>query len=239
MPQLVKVIPAQVYYPSVAVPVVTAPAYCPPVTPIPVITAPIRKVQVQCPPDYPSYTVPVYTVPAPQAYRQIQPQPSYTYKQPQYVQPQQQYVQPQPQQQYVQPQQAAPQVQVYTSPPQTTQPPVTVYTAPTQSSPVTVYTAPSQPQAPAYGTGMAVIKPNMPDPSSAGVYRVQVGSYVDPQNAQVVAEALARAGLSPAYEQYGQNWRVVLPGISAHQLTSIAQCLGAIGIREAWIRLEG
>jgi hypothetical protein len=45
--------------------------------------------------------------------------------------------------------------------------------------------------------------------------------------------------LSPAYEQYGQNWRVVLPGISAQQMTTVAQHLGALGIREAWIRQEG
>jgi cell division protein FtsN len=269
MPQLVKVIPAPVYYspvttipvvaapaycPPVTVPVVTAPVYCPPAASVPIIVAPARQIQTQCPPGLSTYPAQVYTVPAPQAYRQIQPQPSYAYTQPQqqyiqpqqqYVQPQQQYVQPQqqyaqPQQQYVQPQQAAPQVQVYTSPSQTAQPPVTVYTAPTQTSPVTVYTAPSaQPQAQTYSTGAAVIKPNMPDPSSAGVYRVQVGSYIDPQNAQAVAEALARVGLSPAYEQYGQNWRVVLPGISAQQLNSVAQYLGAVGIQEAWIRLEG
>jgi cell division protein FtsN len=85
----------------------------------------------------------------------------------------------------------------------------------------------------------AVIKPRMPDPASRGVYRVQVGSYADPQNAQIVAEALVRAGLSPAYEQYGQIWRVVIPGINAQQLTAVAQQLGAIGIQEAWIRQEG
>jgi hypothetical protein len=84
-----------------------------------------------------------------------------------------------------------------------------------------------------------VIKPRMPDPGSYGVYRVQVGSYTDPQNAQVAAESLARVGLSPAYEQYGQNWRVVLPGISAQQMPAVAQQLGALGIREAWIRQEG
>jgi cell division protein FtsN len=78
----------------------------------------------------------------------------------------------------------------------------------------------------------------MPDPGSHGIYRVQVGSYADPQNAQVVAESLARIGLSPAYEQYGQNWRVVIPGISAQQLTTVAQQLGALGISEAWIRQE-
>jgi hypothetical protein len=78
----------------------------------------------------------------------------------------------------------------------------------------------------------------MPDPASQGVYRVQVGSYADPQNAQAAAEFLVRAGLSPAYEQYGQVLRVVLPGIGAQQLSAIAQQLGALGIGEAWIRQE-
>jgi cell division protein FtsN len=84
-----------------------------------------------------------------------------------------------------------------------------------------------------------VIKPRLPDPASQEVYRVQVGSYADPQNAQVVAECLVRAGLSPAYEQYGQVWRVVIPGVSAQQVTVVAQHLGALGINEAWIRKEG
>ncbi|MDR0378119.1 MAG: SPOR domain-containing protein [Spirochaetaceae bacterium] len=79
----------------------------------------------------------------------------------------------------------------------------------------------------------------MPDPGSYGVYRVQVGSYAAPQNAQIAAESLVRAGLSPAYEQYGQIWRVVLPGIPAQQLTFVAQQLGLLGIKEAWIRQEG
>jgi cell division protein FtsN len=79
----------------------------------------------------------------------------------------------------------------------------------------------------------------MPDPASQGIYRVQVGSYADPNNAQTVAESLVRAGLSPAYEQYGQVWRVVIPGINVQQLTTVAQQLGALGIKEAWIRQEG
>jgi hypothetical protein len=79
----------------------------------------------------------------------------------------------------------------------------------------------------------------MPDPASNGVYRVQVGSYADPKNAQVIAESLLRIGLSPAYEQYGQNWRVVIPGINVQQLTVVAQQLGVLGVKEAWIRQEG
>jgi cell division protein FtsN len=79
----------------------------------------------------------------------------------------------------------------------------------------------------------------MPDPASRGVYRVQVGSYADPQNAQMVAESLVRIGLSPAYEQYGQVWRVVIPGINVQQLNAVAQQLSTLGIKEAWIRQEG
>jgi cell division protein FtsN len=122
-------------------------------------------------------------------------------------------------------------VAVYTSPGSPLQPPVAVYTAP----------APA-PQAPAVAYSVqpsALIKPHLPDPAGSGVYRVQVGSYADPQNAQVVAECLVRAGLCPAYEQYGQVWRVVIPGVSAQQLTFVAQQLGALGINEAWIRQEG
>jgi rare lipoprotein A len=133
-------------------------------------------------------------------------------------------------------------VTVYTTSSSTAQAPVTVYTAtvPAAQASATIYTAPSQTPGGAVPSGVgAAIKPRMPDPASSGVYRVQVGSYADPQNAQVVAESLVRAGLSPAYEQYGQVWRVVIPGISARQLSAVSQQLGALGIGEVWIRQEG
>jgi hypothetical protein len=79
----------------------------------------------------------------------------------------------------------------------------------------------------------------MPDAGTYGLYRVQVGSYADPQNAQVVAEAALYMGLKPAYEQYGQYWRVVIPGVSVPELNAVAQRLGSLGIQEIWIRQEG
>jgi rare lipoprotein A len=205
-------------------------APCPPVQ----ISTPVQP-QFQCPPAQASagYIVSsqiVYSqVPA---YRQVQPQ-----GQPclQAQQAPAAYSQPQAP---VQTQTVQQPVSVSTTPPQALQGSVTVYTAtvPASQAPVPALQTGSGVEP---GGTAAVIKPRMPDPASSGVYRVQVGSYADPQNAQTVAESLVRAGLCPAYEQYGQIWRVVIPGINAQQVSVLAQQLGALGIGEVWIRQEG
>ncbi|MDR3131193.1 MAG: SPOR domain-containing protein [Treponema sp.] len=156
------------------------------------------------------------------------------------------------------------QVQPQSSPVQQQQMSVTVSTAPSSTKdqgPVTVYTSSSpavqlqvlpqqvyvQPETPAAvytvprtpaEVSAVVVKPRMPDPAGNGIYRVQVGSYANPKNAQAAAESLIRIGLSPGYEQYGQNLRVVIPGIAARQMEGLIQQLGALGIREVVIRQE-
>jgi hypothetical protein len=202
-------------------------APCPPAVAPQVLAAPVKVLvtpiqpQAPCPPAQASaaYSAPPQIVcTTSQAYRQVQPQ------------------QAQPQASYQQTPAPQPPVTVYTTPSAPRQAPVTVYTAPAPAAqaPAVVYAPQSSANGPA-----AAIKPRMPDPASQGLYRVQVGSYADPQNAQAAAEFLVRMGLSPAYEQYGKVWRVVLPGIRAQQLTAVAQQLGAMGIGEAWIRKEG
>jgi len=82
------------------------------------------------------------------------------------------------------------------------------------------------------------IIPNLPDPHSGKVYRIQVGAFSQPALAQACFEKLRAAGLSPAYEQNGSLYRVVLSGIRAADVSYTAQRLNAAGFTEAWIREE-
>ncbi|MDR0554435.1 MAG: septal ring lytic transglycosylase RlpA family protein [Treponema sp.] len=84
----------------------------------------------------------------------------------------------------------------------------------------------------------AVIKPSIPSGGGNQRYRLQVGSYRVPRNALAVFDRLKQAGLSPAYERSGDLYRVVLAGVRAEEVPSIAEKLGAAGFTEAFIREE-
>jgi cell division septation protein DedD len=90
---------------------------------------------------------------------------------------------------------------------------------------------------PLAGPGIKII-PSLPDPNSGKVYRIQVGAFSQPALAQVCFEKLRASGLSPAYEQNGSLYRVVLSGIRAADVSYTAQRLSASGFTEAWIREE-
>jgi hypothetical protein len=93
--------------------------------------------------------------------------------------------------------------------------------------------APVQPSSP-----VIRIIPNLPDPNNGKVYRIQLGAFSHPAHAQVYFERLRAVGLSPAYEQSGNLYRVVLSGIRASDVYYTAQRLGSAGFTEAWIREE-
>jgi cell division septation protein DedD len=78
----------------------------------------------------------------------------------------------------------------------------------------------------------------MPEPGVVGDYRVQVGSFLNMEYAQELIMLLQRNGFQPAYEHYENYYRVVFPRISVATLPVLAQQLGALGIREIWIRRE-
>ncbi|MCL2879131.1 MAG: septal ring lytic transglycosylase RlpA family protein [Treponema sp.] len=75
-------------------------------------------------------------------------------------------------------------------------------------------------------------------PVSAKKYRLQVGSYKVARNAVDSFDKLKSAGLNPAYERFGDFFRVVLPGVSGDQVYSITETLGSAGFREVLIREE-
>jgi len=121
-------------------------------------------------------------------------------------------------------------------------PVVTVTQTPPPAPPVPTLTpAPSQivPQGQTtFQAAPAQIRGTIPEPGSTNLYRLQVGSYRIPRNAVEVFERLRNSGLSPAYERNGAYYRVVLAGLRAGEIPSIAQVLGNAGFREVLIRQE-
>jgi rare lipoprotein A len=99
----------------------------------------------------------------------------------------------------------------------------------------------AQPQVqpiPAPALPPAEIKPAIPPGGTGKSYRIQVGAYKVPRHAVDAFDKLKTAGLSPAYERSGDIYRVVLAGIRAEDVESIAGKLGSAGFPEAVIREE-
>ena len=102
--------------------------------------------------------------------------------------------------------------------------------------------APPAPPAPAVtpsrsGPAAKVI-PKMPDPAGKGIYRVQVGAFSRSAFAQKAFDKLKAAGFNPAFERHNSLYRVVIPRVSAAEMSQVAQRLGAAGFAEVWIREE-
>jgi cell division protein FtsN len=73
---------------------------------------------------------------------------------------------------------------------------------------------------------------------NGGKYRIQVGAYKQPGNATAAFDKLKAAGFSPAYEKYGELYRVVLAGISSEEIKTVTEKLSYAGFNEALIREE-
>jgi rare lipoprotein A len=100
-------------------------------------------------------------------------------------------------------------------------------------------TAPVRPQpAPPPVYPAAEIIGGIPPAESTKSYRLQVGAYNAPRNAVDAFDKLRAVGLNPAYERHGDLYRVVLAGLSAGEIQSIAVKIGNAGFREALIREE-
>ena len=92
------------------------------------------------------------------------------------------------------------------------------------------------PQPKFYPAPPAVILGGVPPTGSTKLYRLQVGAFKVQRNAIDAFEKLKKNGLSPAYEQSGEFYRVILTGLNAAEIPVIAQTLGNSGFREALIR---
>jgi hypothetical protein len=172
---------------------------------------------------------------------QSQPEPSVATATAQVIaqQPQQNAQVQQPQQPVQQPQQNA-QVQ---QPRQTVQPQQPVQQPQTWQPQAQQPVQPTQPQEssplpPLVDRGTALIKPYMPNADNKKIYRVQVGSYQFTWHAIEAYDRLTTVGFRPAYERYGDYIRVVIPGVPAVDMPSVARLLGRVGFTEALIREE-
>ncbi|GHV05497.1 hypothetical protein FACS189485_12570 [Spirochaetia bacterium] len=84
----------------------------------------------------------------------------------------------------------------------------------------------------------AKILGSIPKRGSNNLYRLQVGSFLNFNNAEQAYNRLSAAGLKPAYENYGVYTRVVFKRIYADDVASCAAIIGAIGFPEIWCREE-
>ncbi|MDR3166734.1 MAG: septal ring lytic transglycosylase RlpA family protein [Treponema sp.] len=94
------------------------------------------------------------------------------------------------------------------------------------------------PPAPVTSPAAAEVKGGIPPAGTGKLYRIQVGAYKIARNAVDAFDRLKNGGLNPAYEQNGEFYRVVLAGIRAEDVSSIAEKLGAVGFQEVFIREE-
>ncbi|GHU54804.1 hypothetical protein FACS189442_1540 [Spirochaetia bacterium] len=86
--------------------------------------------------------------------------------------------------------------------------------------------------------GTALISPYMPNPKNGKVYRVQVGAFTNTWHAKEAFDNLTNAGLKPAYERNEDYIRVVISGVDAADMPTMARLIGQAGFREALIREE-
>jgi len=150
---------------------------------------------------------------------------------------------PPPQRVEVIPQQPSPVITQPPSPvvsqqpsPVITQPPQAPVITPRPAAPVVVTPAPPPPVT--YSAAPARIIGGIPPVGTNKQYRLQVGAFRVPRNAVEAFDRLKNAGLRPAYEQHGDLYRVVLPGLQAAEVQIVAQTLGNAGFQEALIREE-
>jgi hypothetical protein len=73
-------------------------------------------------------------------------------------------------------------------------------------------------------------------PVSGRGYSVQVGAYVNFENAQEAFDQLSAAGFSPAYETHGNYYRVLVSGINASDMENVIRQLDYSGFSNLWIR---
>jgi len=97
--------------------------------------------------------------------------------------------------------------------------------------------AASQPQpARSQMAGNVTVSPGLPDPNSNKRYRLQVGAFTDQNAAAHTFRSLQDAGFNPVYEHSQNFFRVIIADVPASSVAGTVQRLGAIGIRQVWVR---
>ena len=75
-------------------------------------------------------------------------------------------------------------------------------------------------------------------PLQGRYYRLQVGSFSVRGNAARAADSLKNAGLNPAFEEYQDKVRVVLPQVPGEDVVETARKIGGAGFSDVWCREE-
>jgi hypothetical protein len=75
-------------------------------------------------------------------------------------------------------------------------------------------------------------------PRQGRYYRLQIGSFSVPGNAARAANSLRELGLDPAFEEFGNNIRVVLSRVPGEDVVETARKAGSAGFSEIWCREE-
>ncbi|MDR2662480.1 MAG: SPOR domain-containing protein [Treponema sp.] len=92
--------------------------------------------------------------------------------------------------------------------------------------------------APCFGQRIKVTG-SIPVSETGKLYKLQVGAYRLPRNADNTAAALKRLGFNPGREQCGNLTRVFIDGVRASQVRSFVDRLANAGFREVIIREAG
>jgi rare lipoprotein A len=102
--------------------------------------------------------------------------------------------------------------------------------------------APAQPpvavQPVAVDPRAAVVKPGVPPFGTDKRYRIQVGAYKVTRNAVDTFDRIKSLGIEPSYERYENFYRVVIAGIRAEDIQTLAGRLGSAGFSEILVREE-
>jgi len=80
------------------------------------------------------------------------------------------------------------------------------------------------------------IIPRLPNPNSKEIYRLQVGSFCDPESANGLESRLKAAGFNVARELYNSMHRVLVTDVPAAMVEYAAQRLENMGIKQIWVR---
>jgi cell division septation protein DedD len=83
--------------------------------------------------------------------------------------------------------------------------------------------------APALGAGFS---------ARPGGLRLQVGAFLDGENADRVVERLRTAGFNPSCEQRDYYYRVIINGISEEEMPAVIERLDFAGFSEPWVLKE-
>jgi hypothetical protein len=103
----------------------------------------------------------------------------------------------------------------------------------------TVQFPPSAPQQAAVNptaVGNVMVMPGLPDPNGNKMYRLQVGAFNSQNAAAHTFRSLQDAGFNPVYEHSQNFFRVIVADVPASGVANTVQRLGAIGIRQIWVR---